>query len=40
LVYFDEWVSLPSREVLGVGNCSGDKGGLLNGMQSEEINYK
>jgi len=26
---FDEWVSLPFREVLGVGDCGGDERDLL-----------
>jgi len=37
---FDEWVRLLLREVLGMGDCSGDKGGLLMGPQTKENNYK
>jgi len=36
--FFDEWVGLPLREVLGMGDCGSDKGGLLTGMQSQQNN--
>jgi len=34
--WFDEWVSLLLRELLGMGNS--DKGGHVTGPQSEENN--
>jgi len=35
---FHDWVSLPVRELLGMG--TGDKGGPLTGPQSEQNNSK
>jgi len=36
--FFDEWVSLLLREVADMGDCGGNKGGLLTGMQSQQNN--
>ena len=38
VLVFDEWVSLPFREVLGMGDCGGDERDLLMGRQSKENN--
>jgi len=35
---FDEWVSLPLAEALGMDDYGGNKGGLLTGMQSKQNN--
>jgi len=34
---FDKWLSLPLKEVPGMGDWCGNKGGLLAGSQREEV---